>query len=83
MSVRHEWRGRAAFAEAAEAVGVATSDVLALVPDDAGFRVLWTTDTESPTALRLWGATLRRDSSGILSLASVAVELDASWLRAL
>jgi hypothetical protein len=55
-----EWRTREQFAEVAEALGIGTMDVLAMVRDDL---VLYTVDDESAM---LWSAWMKRDEDGIL-----------------
>lgn len=59
---RAEWRRAPDFAEVAEALGVQTVDVLALLP---GRLVLYTPDPDDPDPL-VFKATLGRDADDIL-----------------
>lgn len=71
---RLKWTGRAdpRIAEAAEAVGCNTDDVMAVAPDDAGALVLFTADAEStrgldPLEVPVTRARLERDAAGVLT----------------
>lgn len=57
-----EWHNAPEFAEVAEALGVNTVDVMALLPDRV---VLYTPDPEDPDPM-IWAAHLGRDADGIL-----------------
>ena len=65
---RVEWLGRAAFAEAAEALGVSTTEIMAAMPVGRSFAVLYTPgidaedeDWDGP----IYRAILRRDKKGV------------------
>lgn len=59
-----EWKHGPDFAEVAEALGVATKDVLAMIPGD---YVLY---TPGDGATMIWSAMLMRDDDGILRVMS-------------
>lgn len=67
-----EWRGRAAFAEVAEALSLRTDQVMAAMQADGLWTVLWSdhledgADVDTPvTATRL-----QRDDAGVLHIIS-------------
>lgn len=62
-----EWKGRQAFVEIAESLGIGTDEVMAVrvIPDGKGFLVLYTVNTDTPDAI-VWEALLGRDDDGIL-----------------
>jgi hypothetical protein len=66
---RAEWRGRAAFAEFAEALGVTTRDVMAVHGGADVVVVLYSTEHRAdPRATPVRWAKLRRDRAGVLEL---------------
>lgn len=58
--------GLEAFAEFAEAVGVPTDQVLAVLPYSGGAIVLWTVDPDPDDDTEVWRGTFTRDADGIL-----------------
>ena len=67
--MKHEWKGRVAFAELAEAIGCDSDEIMGAQPRRDGqlWTVIYTvnTDTLDPT---VWGAQLERDGDGILRM---------------
>jgi hypothetical protein len=67
--VKTEWRKAPEFAEAAEAIGISTRDIFAMLPDEiAVFTKPDETDDPNP---ELWGVRLKRDADGILRMDTV------------
>lgn len=67
---RAEWHGRADFAEYAEAVGVATEEIMAVMAPAGGpALVLYSVGTDEDAAVRR--AVLRRDEDAVLRLVGV------------
>jgi len=60
---RVEWVKGVELHEAAEALGIATAEIMAVHSDG---RALFTTETETAEDPPIWRAQLRRDADGIL-----------------
>ena len=65
--VRAEWHDRVDFAEVAEALGIETEDIMAMLPEQI---VIFTTDTHDDEKSKLWASKLGRDADGILIAAT-------------
>lgn len=77
MRARVEVRGRAAFAEVAETLGVNTDAVLAVHGSPFGVGVLYSPSVIEPT--RIHAVTLARQLDGTLAAVSASVEVHGLW----
>jgi len=81
MTERVEWKGRVAFAEFAEALGVPTDQIMAakLIPEDDPHEVfvLFTRSPEYPPMV--WSVTLYRTTSGVFEMAGAPVKRPGMW----
>lgn len=74
---RVEWKGKTAFAEVAEALGVETRDIMAAMVRGTGYFATWTTGTSDDLddpSMRIWSAFVERGEDGVLFVSSVPRE---------
>jgi hypothetical protein len=79
MKLTYKWRGRADFAEIAEALDVTTEAIMAAMPDGDEVFVLWTPKDSDPGDLTIVSGVLQRGTDGVLFLASGPQEQPGMW----
>ena len=81
--MRSEWAPRTAFAEVAEALGVATDEVMAAVRRGDRVFVLYSTDTSDLDSALVHEAILEPDADGVLRRTVYRTQGSLrGWLRA-